>query len=211
MTDIPPLSIAARGGPAIAPGGRADPSDFATFLTMLTAQMKHQDPLNPVESTDFATQLATFSGVEQAVRTNELLERMGSSGALGDPSGWLGRQAPIAGPVEVDGTALTLRLPAAIDAEIVVRDGGGATLAREGAPQGGGSVDWVPMAGGAPLPAGRYTLTLEGTSSDGAAFARPVEVFRTVAEVEAAPTGAVVVAADGTRRPAAEIEALRAP
>lgn len=37
-------------------------SDFDTFLKLLTTQMKNQDPLNPINSTDYATQLATFSG-----------------------------------------------------------------------------------------------------------------------------------------------------
>lgn len=38
-------------------------ADFETFLHLLTTQMQNQDPLNPMESTEFATQLATFSGV----------------------------------------------------------------------------------------------------------------------------------------------------
>ena len=46
----------------------AESSDFETFLKMLTVQMQNQDPLNPVESTDYAVQLATFSGVEQNSR-----------------------------------------------------------------------------------------------------------------------------------------------
>ena len=49
-------------------------SDFETFLKMLTAQMENQDPLNPLDSQDFATQLATFSGVELKGRI-ELFER----------------------------------------------------------------------------------------------------------------------------------------
>ena len=51
-------------------------SDFDTFLKLLTTQMKNQDPLNPIDSTDYATQLATFSGVEQQTRTNQLLESL---------------------------------------------------------------------------------------------------------------------------------------
>ena len=46
-------------------------SDFETFLKMLTVQMENQDPLNPVDSADFAVQLATFSSVEQQVLTND--------------------------------------------------------------------------------------------------------------------------------------------
>lgn len=51
-------------------------SDFETFLKMLTTQMENQDPLNPVDSAEFAMQLATFSGVEQQIRTNDILADM---------------------------------------------------------------------------------------------------------------------------------------
>ena len=35
-------------------------SDFDTFLQLLTAQIRNQDPLNPADSTEFVAQLATF-------------------------------------------------------------------------------------------------------------------------------------------------------
>ena len=37
------------------------------FLTLLVAQMKHQDPMNPVDNQDFVAQLATFSSLEQLI------------------------------------------------------------------------------------------------------------------------------------------------
>ncbi|MFV2001871.1 MAG: flagellar hook capping FlgD N-terminal domain-containing protein, partial [Paracoccaceae bacterium] len=52
-------------------------SDFETFLKLLTTQLKNQDPLKPVDSSDFAVQLATFSSVEQQVKTNDLLTSLG--------------------------------------------------------------------------------------------------------------------------------------
>ena len=54
--------------------GPAATADFDAFLTLLTAQVRHQDPLAPIDSTQFVEQLATFSSLEQQVTTNEHLE-----------------------------------------------------------------------------------------------------------------------------------------
>lgn len=51
-------------------------ADFETFLKMLTAQIQNQDPMNPIVSSDYATQLATFSSVEQQVLANSYLENI---------------------------------------------------------------------------------------------------------------------------------------
>src|SRR6056297_4362639 len=143
-------------------------SDFETFLKMLTAQMRNQDPLNPVESADFAVQLATFSTVEQQVRTNDLLESLGARvGALGmsQLAGWVGMEARAVTPVEFDGTPLTLTLradPLADSAQIVVRDTKGDIVQRLDAPADTGPVQWAGVGGnGAPLSSGRYDITLE--------------------------------------------------
>ena len=46
------------------------------FLTMFLAQLKNQDPLNPMESQEFSAQLAQFSSLEQLFNVNENLESM---------------------------------------------------------------------------------------------------------------------------------------
>lgn len=51
-----------------------DPLGREAFLTMLVAQLRHQDPLNPMEGTDFTSQLAQFSSLEQQFATNDALE-----------------------------------------------------------------------------------------------------------------------------------------
>ena len=53
---------------------KKDPLGREAFLTMLVAQLRNQDPLNPMEGTDFTAQLATFSGLEQQFSTNDKLE-----------------------------------------------------------------------------------------------------------------------------------------
>lgn len=51
-------------------------NDMNTFLTMLTTQLKNQDPLSPMDSTEFTNQLVQFAGVEQSIHTNENLESL---------------------------------------------------------------------------------------------------------------------------------------
>lgn len=47
------------------PSGSAGLADENTFLKLLVAQLKNQDPQNPADGTQFVTQLAQFSGLEQ--------------------------------------------------------------------------------------------------------------------------------------------------
>lgn len=49
------------------------------FLTMLVAQLENQDPLNPMDGTDFSAQLAQFSQLEQLMNLNESMETLASS------------------------------------------------------------------------------------------------------------------------------------
>ena len=48
--------------------------EFNSFIQLLTAQIQNQDPLAPLDSTQFVEQLATFSSLEQQVRSNTSLE-----------------------------------------------------------------------------------------------------------------------------------------
>lgn len=46
----------------------------ATFLQLLVAELKTQDPLNPMDSTNFVTQLAQFNSLEQLISINDSLQ-----------------------------------------------------------------------------------------------------------------------------------------
>lgn len=56
--------------------------DYDSFLTLLIAQMKNQDPTEPMKASEQIAQLATFSQVEQTVQTNKNLESMLKSNAI---------------------------------------------------------------------------------------------------------------------------------
>lgn len=49
------------------------------FLNLLVTQLKYQDPLNPMQSTDFSAQLAQFSSLEQLTNMNSTLSGIQSS------------------------------------------------------------------------------------------------------------------------------------
>lgn len=49
---------------------------FDTFLNLLTTQLKHQDPLDPMDTNEFTSQLVEFTGVEQAISTNKKLDAL---------------------------------------------------------------------------------------------------------------------------------------
>lgn len=56
--------------------------NFDMFLRLLTTQLQNQDPLNPLDGTQFTEQIASFSSLEQQIQTNKLLEDMATQRAL---------------------------------------------------------------------------------------------------------------------------------
>ena len=111
-------------------------SDFETFLKLLTTQMRNQDPLKPLESTEFVAQLATFSSVEQQVAANKHLSTIETliSGGAGSLAGWLGAEVEAPMPLAWDGAPVQIRVTPEATAErayLVVRDAEGASVHRE--------------------------------------------------------------------------------
>jgi len=72
---------------------------YDNFLRLLLTQMKNQDPTDPMKSTEYMAQLATFSQVEQAVKSNEKLDALLSSFALSQADSVIGRTV-----ISADGT-----------------------------------------------------------------------------------------------------------
>ena len=61
------------------------------FLTMLVTQLKNQDPTKPMDSTEYVSQLATLSQVEQGTKTNQKLDDILSSSFLSQADQIIGR------------------------------------------------------------------------------------------------------------------------
>jgi len=192
-------------------------SDFNTFLRMLTTQIKNQDPTNPMESADFAVQLATFSGVEQQVKTNDMLSQLSSQfGVMGmsQLAAWVGQEARAPSPVYLGNSDVTLTYASATGADravLSVRDANGNVVGREDVPLGNGPHQWAGFdLKGAPLPNGKYTLTLESYQGERKlGEATPVEAYSRIQEARSGPTGTVLVLEGGIEVPATSVTALR--
>jgi flagellar basal-body rod modification protein FlgD len=65
--------------------------DYNTFLQLLVAEMKNQDPTNPMDTSQYMSQFAQLSTVEQAMQTNTKLDALLSSQALSQADGLIGR------------------------------------------------------------------------------------------------------------------------
>ena len=76
--------------PATSATASASSLDYDAFLRLLIAEMKNQDPTNPIDSSQYVAQLATFSEVEQAVKTNAKLDALMTSFALSQADGIIG-------------------------------------------------------------------------------------------------------------------------
>jgi len=193
-------------------------SDYNTFLKMLTTQMQNQDPLNPIDSADYAVQLATFSGVEQQSRTNQLLERLnGQFGMMGmaQLATWVGQEARAAVPVWLDETAVTLSPEPAKTADravLVVRDATGQLVSREDMPASTDPYQWLGAdAKGDPLPRGLYSLSLESYAGEQLIATTPVQSYARIIEAQTGPKGTTLLLAGGVEVAASDVTALRVP
>ncbi|MGB0901503.1 flagellar hook capping FlgD N-terminal domain-containing protein [Halocynthiibacter sp.] len=204
--------------PAETSSNAAISSDFDTFLKMLTAQIQNQDPLNPIESEDYAVQLATFSSVEQQVQTNDLLKALGTqfgSMGLSQMASWIGMEARAAAPVQFDGSPIEISPNPAVGAdkvELVVRDEEGNVVQREQIPKSTESFDWAGVAtDGTPLPNGIYSFSVESFNNGQSLIETPAEVYAEVVEVRGVDGHSVAVLKGGAQVSTDAVSALRSP
>lgn len=191
-------------------------ADFQTFLRMLTTQMQNQDPLKPMESTEFASQLAQFSGVEQQVRTNDLLTGMQAGLAtlgMGELGGWIGMEARAEMPVNFEGQPVTLAGAPHVLAdrmELIVRDESGDVVQQVPITLSADRFDWdgTDLSGSA-VPHGIYSFTVQNWSGEDLIEERGAMVYSTVEEAQLVGNDVWLTMEGGLSIPAATVLGLR--
>lgn len=152
-------------------------NDFDDFLTLLTTQLQNQDPLEPMDSSEFTNQLVQFSSVEQQIATNQNLEALLAANDLqGDSAllGYLGKtvvaQTDLAALTGNKATWLYDLGANSSETTLSIRDQTGRLVAQvDGANEAGiHELQWDGKdLGGNQLPDGLYRLTVEAQSGEG--------------------------------------------
>ena len=192
-------TAAANGAPpAQNPAMQQLSGNLNTFLTLLTTQLKNQDPLSPMDSTQFTQQLVEYSQVEQQINTNTNLQNLISlqqSAAGATAVGYLGKQVTITnGNAALTNGSATWNYslpPGAASATLAIANANGQIVYSGSGPTSAGNNTFAWNGrdnGGNQLPDGTYTLYVNAVASNGAQIASNVSSTGTVNEVNLSGT-----------------------
>lgn len=171
-------------------------TDFAQFLNLLTVQLQNQDPLSPMDSTEFTNQLVAFSGVEQQINSNQKLDdlialQLGNS--MGQALGYVGMDATyVSSEATFDGVnplkaKYALEAPAAT-ATFRVEDESGKVVYEkkiDDTTVGQKDISWDgKLKDGTMAKAGTYTLRIDALDGEGKAIKNTTVVSGRVRGVE---------------------------
>jgi flagellar basal-body rod modification protein FlgD len=168
--------------------------NFSTFLTLLTTQLKHQDPTAPMDSNQFTQQLVQFSQVEQQIDTNTNLKSLitqGNSQAGTFAASYLGKKVSVTnGQASLSSGqanwSYTLGSSAAAT-QLTVTDANGKVVytGAGGTSPGNNTFNWNGQDNnGNTLPNGTYKLAVNATASDGSAVTTSVASAGTVTQID---------------------------
>lgn len=151
------------------------------FMTMLIAQLKNQDPLNPMDNSEMTAQLAqinTVSGIENLNRTLQTINGQIGLGQTMQAAALIGKGVLVPGDrvlVGADGTTTPFGLELAgpaDDVQVTITDGSGQVVRSFdlGAQQAGmQSFTWDgKLADGSQAAQGAYTVSITATQADAA-------------------------------------------
>jgi flagellar basal-body rod modification protein FlgD len=183
ISDIDPTIYAtedwSKAGSGLSSAKKDDELGRNQFLKLLVAQLQHQDPMNPLDGTDFSAQLAQFSSLEQmfnmndglakiqqsleAQRSENVLDYIGKTVVSGDNDTiFVSDGKPVGG---------TYNLETAADVTVRIYDSEGfevCTVPCGRQDPGEHSVDWNGMDGNGDIVSdGEYTYTIEALNEQG--------------------------------------------
>jgi flagellar basal-body rod modification protein FlgD len=165
-------------------------SNLNTFLTLLTTQLKNQDPTSPMDTNQFTQQLVEFSAVEQQINTNKNLQSLISLQTSAETINAL----PMVGktiqynestaPLSNGQASFTYTLPTnATAANLLVEDANGNVVYQTTANTSAGSYNFIwngQNAAGTTSPDGAYSLSVVAADATGKAISATVTATGTI-------------------------------
>ena len=219
MPTINPTTPAVPAGASQAAKDKAKfGEDFNSFLTLLTTQLKYQDPTSPMDSTQFTQQLVQFTSVEQQVKQNVNLEAMLAAQQtmqVASAANYIGKT------VEAGGTSIVLRdgqapIEYSLDrlareVSIVIKDSAGTEVRKLVGNTGSGSqrITWDGRTnGGTRVPDGTYSFTVTANDTNGQKMTPQTGVTAKTDAFEVAGSTIILRAAD-RRIPITDVNVVR--
>lgn len=154
--------------------------NFDQFLKLLVTQMQNQDPLEPMDASEFTNQLVQFASIEQNIKSNTLLEKISgnqTSGLLRESASYIGQTVSIKSDKLVRGDTTT---PSTFtytndkkytNAKITILDNTGKVVRTLDSLSGEMGIKTVTWDGkntqGLPVAAGQYTIRAVGVTKTG--------------------------------------------
>lgn len=192
------------------------------FLQLLVAQMQNQDPINPMDGKEFASQLAQFNSVEQLIGVNDGLKSLQESQELMSAGMTNSMAASLTGKqvramsneVHLDpGKEVDIQYEVNNPAEqvdIIVRDGSGSEVRRASLSSvGSGENSWAwdgKNNAGLRMPDGNYTIDIQASNGDANVQSR-MFVEGIAKKVRFAGNG-VMLTVDNVEVPIGDVEAV---
>ena len=182
VTTANAASVAAAANAQVASSTKKMAANSQTFLTLLTTQLKNQDPTAPTDMNSMTQQLTQMTGVEQQLLSNELLTKLVSQSAnvMGTAVGLIGKTVTAASNVNniVGGKAdwlYELSANAAAGSVSIKNSSGAIVHTQKLSDLGAGrhSISWngKDLAGRSLADGGPYTATFNAADTDGKSMA----------------------------------------
>jgi flagellar basal-body rod modification protein FlgD len=176
-------------------------SNYQDFLKMLMTQLQNQDPTNPMDTSQFTSELVEFASVEQQINMNTNLTQLiqATQGSeLIQGSSIVGQRITATSsnlPLQNGSATLTFTAPTAEPVAIAIYNSNGTKIADEVVQASAGQNSWTwngQNAAGATMADGAYKIAVVGANSDGTTTALPFTVTGTATGITADSSGVSV-------------------
>ena len=169
--------------------------NFQSFLTLLTTQLKNQNPLDPLDTNQFTQQLVEFAGVEQQLKTNDGLTSLISLQQTAQSTqalNFVGKTAVVSGDTAAlsnSSASWELNVPSNSNVTVNISNSSGQTVFTQtfSSVTAGNNQPFTwngKGTDGTQWPDGQYKLTATGTDSSGNSVGITSEVVGVVSSVD---------------------------